>query len=153
MNTRIQKLCNQNTKFILLIGHCFPGVSFECQRNNKRPQVDVQTIQWSKRKERKNNWSANYFTTKTKRLSNTHEPNKKHGKNSGKVSRSCLTSDTRRVTLVINPVINYNEERTGLWFQQTEYIRGHLWSRYSVTVNHVMVAKVKLSNWRLKSYH
>jgi len=40
-----------------------------------------------------------------------------------------------------------NEERTGLWLRQTEYIRGHLWHRYSVTVNQVMVAKVKLSKW------
>jgi hypothetical protein len=33
-----------------------------------------------------------------------------------------------------------NEERTGEWLRQTEHIRGHLWHRYSIAVNQVMVA-------------
>jgi hypothetical protein len=32
-----------------------------------------------------------------------------------------------------------NEEKTGKCLQQVEYIRGHLWHRYSIAVNKVMV--------------
>ena len=43
-----------------------------------------------------------------------------------------------------------NEEKTGKCLRQVEHIRGHLWySRYSITVNQVMVATVKLSKWWL----
>jgi hypothetical protein len=45
-----------------------------------------------------------------------------------------------------------NEERTGKCLRQMKYIRGHLWHRYSITVNHVMVATVKLSTDRSASY-
>jgi hypothetical protein len=37
------------------------------------------------------------------------------------------------------------EERTGKCLRQLEHIRGHLWHRYSITVNQVMLATVKLS--------
>jgi hypothetical protein len=40
-----------------------------------------------------------------------------------------------------------NEEKTGKSVQQVEHIRGHLCHRYSITVNQVMVATVKLSTW------
>ena len=40
-----------------------------------------------------------------------------------------------------------NEERTQKCLLQVEHIRGHLWHRYSITVNQVMVATVKLSRW------
>jgi hypothetical protein len=40
-----------------------------------------------------------------------------------------------------------NEEMTGNCLQQVEYIRGHLWHMYSITVIQVMVATVKLSKW------
>jgi hypothetical protein len=43
-----------------------------------------------------------------------------------------------------------NEERTGKGLQQVEHIRGHLWHRYSIAVNQVMVATVKLSKWWLQ---
>jgi hypothetical protein len=33
-----------------------------------------------------------------------------------------------------------NEERTSSWLRQREHIRDHMWHRYSVTVNQVMVA-------------
>jgi hypothetical protein len=46
-----------------------------------------------------------------------------------------------------------NEERTGLWLPQMEHIRGHLWHRYSLTVNQVMVATVKLEKWLLQVNH
>jgi hypothetical protein len=42
-----------------------------------------------------------------------------------------------------------NEERTGKCLQ-VEHVRGHLWHRYSITVNQVTVATVKLSKWWLQ---
>jgi hypothetical protein len=43
-----------------------------------------------------------------------------------------------------------------LWYLQTllikvEHIRGHLWHRYSVAVNQVIVVTVQLSKWRLQN--
>ena len=38
-----------------------------------------------------------------------------------------------------------NEETTGKILRQVEHINGHLWHRYSIAVNQVMVATVKLS--------
>ena len=38
-----------------------------------------------------------------------------------------------------------NGERIGQYLQ-VEHVRGHLWHRYSIPVNQVMVATVKLSN-------
>ena len=35
-----------------------------------------------------------------------------------------------------------NEERTGKCLRQVEHIRGHLWQRYSITVNQVTMATV-----------
>jgi hypothetical protein len=35
------------------------------------------------------------------------------------------------------------ERRTGLWLRQSEHIRGHLWHRYSVEVNQVIVATIQ----------
>jgi hypothetical protein len=61
------------------------------------------------------------------------------------IGSSCSTCVTRRVTLVTNPMISHNEERTELCLRKTEHIRGYLRYRYSVTVNHVMMANVKLS--------
>ena len=43
-----------------------------------------------------------------------------------------------------------NEERTGKCLRQVEHICSHLWHRYSITVNQVMVATVKLSKWWLQ---
>jgi hypothetical protein len=40
-----------------------------------------------------------------------------------------------------------NEERTGKCLRQVEHIRGHLWNRYSITVNQVMVATVTFLNF------
>jgi hypothetical protein len=46
-----------------------------------------------------------------------------------------------------------NEERTGKCLRQVEHIRGHLWHRYSITVNQViMVATVTFSKWWLQLY-
>jgi len=46
-----------------------------------------------------------------------------------------------------------NEERTGKCLRQMEHIRGQLCHRYSVAVNSVMVATVKLSKWWLYPSH
>jgi hypothetical protein len=43
-----------------------------------------------------------------------------------------------------------NEERTGKCLRQVKHIRGHMWHIYSITVNQVMVATVKLSKWWLQ---
>jgi hypothetical protein len=39
-----------------------------------------------------------------------------------------------------------NEERIGMCLQM-EHIRGHLWHRYSIAVNQVMVMTIKLLKW------
>jgi hypothetical protein len=60
---------------------------------------------------------------------------------SGRVNRCCSISGTRSVTHCYKEVQIMNKERAWL---QTEHIRGHLWHRYSVMVNQVMVATLKL---------
>jgi len=40
-----------------------------------------------------------------------------------------------------------NEERTGKFLRQVEHIHGHLWHRYSISVNQVMI---KFSKWSLQ---
>jgi hypothetical protein len=40
-----------------------------------------------------------------------------------------------------------NEERTGKCIRLVEHIRSHLWHRYSIAVNQVVVATVNLSKW------
>jgi len=40
-----------------------------------------------------------------------------------------------------------NDERTGKGLRQVEHTRGHLWHRYFIVVNQVMVATVQLSKW------
>ena len=70
----------------------------------------------------------------------------------GRVSSSFFTSGTGRATIVTNLVMN--EERTGKCLRHVKLIDGHLWHRYSVTVNQVMVIgvvrksfKVMTSTW------
>jgi hypothetical protein len=40
-----------------------------------------------------------------------------------------------------------NEERTGKCLRLVELIRSHLWHRYSIAVNQVVVATVNFSKW------
>ena len=40
-----------------------------------------------------------------------------------------------------------NEERTGKCLRQVKHTHGHLWHKYSITVNQVMVVTVQLSKW------
>ena len=65
---------------------------------------------------------------------------------SWRIISSCYSSGTRHVTLVTNWWKVLNEKRTRLWLRPPKNISGHLWHRYSVTVNQVMVATVKLSS-------
>jgi len=63
---------------------------------------------------------------------------------SGMVRSSCTTSGTRHVNFVTNPVISHG------WGKYREVCStsgtyGHLWYRYSITVNKVMEATVNLS--------
>jgi hypothetical protein len=51
---------------------------------------------------------------------------------SRKISSSCSPGDTRRVTLVTNPMISHERGKTGKCLQQVEHIHGHLWHRCSV---------------------
>jgi hypothetical protein len=112
------------------------------QRGNQNPYIEEeQTIQWSKEKVQKDNQRSTKHTHKTTdRVLRT--PIKTGGvlRCSGRVRSFCTNSDTRRVNLATNPVIN--EERTGKWLRQVEHIRGYLWHRSSISVNHVMVATV-----------
>ena len=45
-----------------------------------------------------------------------------------------------------------NEDRTRKCLRQVKHICGHLWHRYSITVNQIMVATVKFSKWWLQLY-
>jgi hypothetical protein len=55
-----------------------------------------------------------------------------------------------RVNLVTNPVMSH---AWGKYLRQVEHIRGHLWHRYCIAVNQVMVATVKFLNslWYLQT--
>ena len=68
---------------------------------------------------------------------------------SGRVSRSCSTSGTHRVTLVTNSVISHEWGNDRIVITITEHNQGQLWHIYSVLVNQVMVMTVKLSRWGL----
>jgi hypothetical protein len=120
------------------------------QRGNQNQYIEEeQTTQWRKEKVQKDKQRSTKHTHKTKdRLTRT--PLKTGGelRCSGRGSSSCSTSGTCRVNLVTNPVMN--EERTRKCLRQVKHIGGHLWHRYSITVNQVMVATVKLSKWWLQ---
>ena len=61
-----------------------------------------------------------------------------------------ITRGTRRVNLVTNRVISHE------WGKNREVLtaigtkRGHLWHMYSITLNQIMMATVKLSKWWLE---
>jgi len=120
------------------------------QRGNQNPYIEEeQTTQWTKEKGQKDKQRSTKHTYKTKdRVTRTPLKTGAELRCSGRVSSSCSTSGTRRVILVTNPVIS--EGRTGKCLQQVKHIRGHLWYKYSITVNHVMVTTVKLSKWWLQ---
>ena len=122
------------------------------QRGNQNPYIEEkQTTQWPKEKEQKDKQRSTKHTYKTKdRVTRT--PLKTGGelRCSGRVSSS--TNDNRRVNLVTNPVLSREWGKDGKSLRQVEHIRDHLWHRYSVTVNQVMVATVKFWKWWLQLY-
>jgi short subunit dehydrogenase-like uncharacterized protein len=71
---------------------------------------------------------------------------------SGRISTSCSTSGIRRVNLVTNPVISREWGKDREVFMTSGTYRGHLWHRYSIAVNQVMLATVKFSKWWLQLY-
>ena len=92
-----------------------------------------------RRYQRDKQWSSKHYTETNERLQNTNQTLKTRGGVgggngwcSGRVSSSCSTCDTHRVTLITKRWWSIKEERTGLWLQQTGHICGHLWHRYSV---------------------
>jgi hypothetical protein len=100
----------------------------------------------AKRKSIKDKQRSTKHTYKTKdRVTRT--PQKISGELmcSRRVSSSCSTKDNRRVNLVTNPVISHERGKDGKCLRQVEHIRGHLWHRYSIAVNQVVVITVKLS--------
>jgi hypothetical protein len=62
---------------------------------------------------------------------------------SGRVSSSCSISYTCG-PIVPNPLKSHEWGNDCIVIMEDEHIRGHLWHRYSVAVNQVMVATVKL---------
>jgi hypothetical protein len=66
---------------------------------------------------------------------------------SGKVSSFCSTCSNAMLLLLQTRWQVMNEERTWKCLRQVEHICGHLWHRYSIMVNQVMVANVKPSKW------
>jgi hypothetical protein len=123
------------------------------QRSNQNPYIEEErTTQWSKEK------------GKIKRpIKHTHKAKDRVIRTSLKtggelhcswrVDSSCPTSGTRRVNLVTNPMISHEwgKERKVLTISGT-YPGGFFVTHipYSITVNQVMVATVKLSKWWLQ---
>ena len=106
------------------------------QRGNQNPYIEEeQTTQWPKRKSTKR--STKHTSQAKDRVTGT--PPKTGDE------RRCSESDTSRVNLVTNPVISHKWGKEWECLQQVEHTRGHLWHRYSITVNQVMVAAVKRS--------
>jgi hypothetical protein len=82
---------------------------WRCERDNQNPYIEEkQTTQWPKEKVQKYKQRSTKHTYKTK-VRVTRTPLKTRGelRCSGRVSRSCTTSDTSRVNLVTNPVISH----------------------------------------------
>jgi hypothetical protein len=76
---------------------------------NQNPYIEEeQTTQWPKEKVQKNKQWSTKHTYKTKdRLTRTLLKTGGELRCSGRVSRSCSTSDTRRINLVTKPVISH----------------------------------------------
>ena len=114
------------------------------QRGNQNPYIEEeQTTQWPKEKGQKDKQRSTKHTYKTKDRV-TRIPLQTGGelRCSGRVRISCSTSGTHGVNIVTNQVISHE------WGNDRKCLRqmGH---RYSVTINQVMVATVKLSTWWL----
>ena len=122
--------------------HCGERRVWRYQMGNQNPYIEKgQTTQWPKEKVQKDKQRSTRHTHKTKdRVTRTPlkiEVNSCRW--SGGVSSSCSTIGTLHVILVINPVISHEWGKD----RQVEHIRCHLWHRYSIAVNQVMMATVK----------
>ena len=85
------------------------------QRGNQNPLIDErQTKLFPKEKVQSDNDLQT--TTQKSKYWGTRTPLKPNC--SGRISSSCLTSSTRRVILVTNPVTSLNKDRTGFWLRQ-----------------------------------
>ena len=88
---------------------CFVRRAWRYQRGNQILYIEEeQTIQWPKEKVQKDKQRSTKHTYKTNdRVTRTPLNTGDELRCSGRVSSSCSTSDTRRVNLVTNPVINH----------------------------------------------
>jgi hypothetical protein len=116
---------------------------------NPNPYIkDEQTTQWQKEIVQKDKQRSTKHAHQTKdRVTLTRLIPEGELRCSGRVSSSCSTSGTRRVNLVTSPVISHEWGKNREGLRQVEHIRGHLWHRYSITVNQVMVAAETNSKW------
>jgi len=123
------------------------------QRGNQKGYNDEgQTIQLPKDKNTKGQTTI-YKKIHRKLQIEQHKPQWKPGgevRCSRDVSSSCSICGTLRATLVTNSVISHEWRNCDLWFRQMEHISSHLWHRYSVTVNQVVVATTTLLKWWLQ---
>ena len=114
------------------------------RRGNQNPSIEEeQTTQWLREKVQKDKqWSTKHTYITKDRVTRT--PLKTVGKLrcSGRVGSSFSTSGTRRVNLVTNPVISREWGKDREVFTTSGTIRGHLWHRYSITIN----------RWRPKNF-
>jgi len=121
------------------------------QRGNQNPYIEEeQTTQWPKEKVQRDKQRPTKHTYTTKDRVTRTSIIRSELRCSGRVNSSYFTSVTRSANLVTHPVISREWERTGKCLRQVEHIFGHLWQRYSIEVNQVMVAIVKLTKWWLQ---
>jgi hypothetical protein len=121
------------------------------QRGHRNPYIkEEQTTHLPNEKVQKDKQrSTNHTYTTKDRVTRTPQKTGGELRFFGRVSRSCSTSGTRRVNLVTNPVMHL-EWRTGKCLRQGECFCGHLWQRYSIAVNQVMVATTTFTKWWLQ---
>ena len=130
------------------------GRVWRYQRSNQNPYIEEEeeeTTQLPKENEQRDKQRSTKQTYKTKdRVKLNPLKTASEIRCSGRISSSCSNSDTRCVNLVTNQVISH------AWGKDREvhttsgtYPRS-LVRRYSITVNQVIVASIKLSKWRLQ---
>jgi hypothetical protein len=116
------------------------------QRGNQNPYIEEeQTKQWPTEKLQKDKQRSTKLTHKTKdRVTRT--PLKPGDELSCSIRVGTYCSNSYKPG-------NKSWMRKGpKCLRQVEHIRGHLWHRYSITVNQVMMATIKCSKWWLQLY-
>ena len=116
---------------------------------NQNPySEEEQTTQWPKEKVQKDKQRTTKHTHKTKaRVTGT--PLKTGGelRCSGRVGNSCSTSDTRRVNLVINPVISHEQGKNREVFTTSGTYPLSFVTQIFHNVNQVIMATVTFSKF------